>query len=106
VAQEWEQEEHGVFTHYLIEGLSGRADRDQKGFVTVDDLRKHVVDGLRRWYVEQGRLIQEPTARTEGLGDMILADRLATEAVRPLVKIAQLPPWKIVISIAAILVWA
>ncbi len=74
VAQEWEEKEHGVFTYYLLDGFSGSADRDGKGFVTVDDLKLHVLDGLRRWNVEHGGLIQEPTARTEGLGDMILAE--------------------------------
>ena len=73
-AQEWEETEHGVFTYYLLEGLSGQADRAGKGFVTVDDLKTHVLDGLRRWSVERGGVLQEPTARTEGLGDIILAD--------------------------------
>jgi hypothetical protein len=74
VAQEWEAKEHGVFTYHLLEGLKGRADRNDKGFVTVSDLTTHTLDGLRHWNVEQGGLLQEPTARTEGLGDMILAD--------------------------------
>ena len=74
VAQEWEAKQHGVFTYYLLEGLSGRADRAGKGLVTVGDLATHVLDGLRRWNVEQGGLLQEPTARTEMMGDMILAD--------------------------------
>ena len=74
VAQEWDEQEHGVFTYYLLEGLSGKADRVGKGFVTVDDLKTHVLDGLRRWNVEHWGLVQEPTARTEGLGDIILAD--------------------------------
>ena len=42
--------------------------------VTVDDLKTYVLDHLRRWSVENGGLLQEPSARTEGLGDMILAD--------------------------------
>jgi len=70
-AQEWQDEKHGVFTYFLLEGLSHHTG---KRFVTVDDLRLHVLDGLRRWSVEQGGLLQEPTARTEGLGDIILAD--------------------------------
>ncbi len=74
VAQEWDEQEHGVFTYYLLEGLSGKADREGKHLVTVDDLKTHVLDGLRRWNVEHSGLIQEPTARTEGMGDMILAD--------------------------------
>jgi hypothetical protein len=72
VAQEWEEKAHGVFTYYLLEGLSGQADHGGKGFVTVDDIKTYVLDSLRRWNVAYGGLLQEPTARTEGLGDMIL----------------------------------
>ncbi len=74
IAQEWDEKEHGVFTYYLLEGLSGQADQAGKGFVTVGDLATHTLDGLRRWNVEHGGLLQEPTARTDGMGDMILAD--------------------------------
>ncbi len=74
VAQEWAEKEHGVFSYYLLEGLSGEADRVGKGFVTVGDLHSHTLDGLRRWSVRSGQRIQEPTFRSEGLGDMILAD--------------------------------
>jgi hypothetical protein len=74
VAQEWEEKQHGVFTYYLLEGLSGRADHEKKGLVTVDDLAKYVLHNLRQWNVEHGGLLQEPNARTEMIGDMILAD--------------------------------
>ncbi len=74
IAQEWREKEHGVFTYHLLEGLSGKADRASKGFVTVDDLKAHVLDGLRRWNVTHGGVLQEPTVRSEGMGDIILAD--------------------------------
>jgi len=70
---EWQEKQHGVFTYHLLEGLSGQADRKGKDFVTVDDLKTHVLNGLRNWNVKNS-LVQEPTARTEGLGDIILAD--------------------------------
>jgi len=73
-ARESPDRKSGVFTSYLLEGLSGKADRDKKEFVTVDDLKTYVLDSLRRWSVENGGIIQEPTAQTEGLGDIILAD--------------------------------
>lgn len=73
-AQEWREKEHGVFTYYLLEGLNGKADRDGKQFVTVDDLKDYVLNQLRIWNPLHGGLLQEPTARTEGLGSMILAD--------------------------------
>jgi uncharacterized caspase-like protein len=74
LAQEWHEEKHGVFTYYLLEGLAGAADRTGKGFVTVDDLKNHVISELKRWNVQQGRPLQEPNARVEGIGDMIVAD--------------------------------
>ncbi|RLC80770.1 MAG: caspase family protein, partial [Chloroflexi bacterium] len=42
--------------------------------VTVDDLKTHVLDGLRRWNVTHSGVLQEPTVRSEGMGDIILAD--------------------------------
>lgn len=74
VAQEWDEKQHGAFTYYLLEGLSGAADRDDHRFVTVGDLANHVVAGMRGWYVEHGGLLQEPTIRMAAIGDMILAD--------------------------------
>ncbi|MBD3886745.1 caspase family protein [Phormidium tenue FACHB-886] len=74
VAQEWQEMEHGVFTYYLLEGLSGKASAQGHEFVTIHDLQTYVLSSLRCWNVQQGGRIQEPTARTEGLGDMILAD--------------------------------
>jgi formylglycine-generating enzyme required for sulfatase activity len=87
LACEWREKQHGVFTYHLLEGLSGRADRSGKNFVTVDDLKTHVLDGLRRWSVKN-HVTQEPTARTEGLGDIILADyrQLAKPPLQELVQ--------------------
>jgi Caspase domain len=73
-AQEWHGKKHGVFTYYLLEALDGKADRDSKSFVTVDDIKTYLLNSLRRWSVENGGIIQEPTAYTEGLGDIILVD--------------------------------
>ena len=74
IAQEWDAQQHGVFTYFLLEGLRSPALRGEKGFVTVGDLALHTLDNLRRWNVTHGGILQEPTARVEGLGDIILAD--------------------------------
>ncbi|MDJ0620915.1 MAG: caspase family protein [Calothrix sp. MO_192.B10] len=73
-ARESQDKKFGVFTYYLLEALNGKADRGSKGFVTVDDIKTYVLDSLKGWSVENGGIIQEPTAYTEGLGDIILAD--------------------------------
>ncbi len=74
IAQEWDAQQHGVFTYFLLEGLRSPALRGEKGFVTVGDLALHTLDSLRRWNVTHGGILQEPTARVEGLGHIILAD--------------------------------
>jgi hypothetical protein len=37
---------HGLFTHYLMEGLKGRADKDQDGLVTIHELYDYVYDNV------------------------------------------------------------
>jgi len=39
---------HGLFTHYLLEGLSGKADRNGDGIVTVSELYPYVEDQVER----------------------------------------------------------
>ncbi|MGD2047344.1 MAG: caspase family protein [Gemmatimonadota bacterium] len=58
---------HGVFTHYLLEGLAGAGDLDGNGIVTFTELFGHVSDGVRD--ATNGR--QNP--QMSGLGDIPLA---------------------------------
>lgn len=37
---------HGLFTHYLLEGLKGHADKDQDGSVTVHELYEYVYENV------------------------------------------------------------
>lgn len=83
-AQDWQEKKHGVYTYYLLEGLRGEADISNKMVVTVRDLQEYVTDKLRRWAVKEGALIQEPTIRMEGIGDIILADYRQTPKYKPI----------------------
>ncbi|MDH3206399.1 MAG: caspase family protein [Gemmatimonadota bacterium] len=58
---------HGVFTHYLLEGLAGAGDLDGDGIVTFTELFGHVSEGVRG--ATNGR--QNP--QMSGLGDIPLA---------------------------------
>jgi hypothetical protein len=58
---------HGVFTHYLLEGLGGAGDLDGNGIVTFTELFGHVSEGVRS--ATNGR--QNP--QMSGLGDIPLA---------------------------------
>ncbi len=48
VALETSELGHGVFTYYLLEGLSGKADRDGDGIVTVSELYEYVEQQVDR----------------------------------------------------------
>jgi len=48
VAQEDEALGHGIFTHFLLEGLDGRADADADGAVTVSELHGYVSANVRK----------------------------------------------------------
>jgi hypothetical protein len=71
LSYEWRAEERSVFTHFLLEALQGQADRDEKGFVTVQDTSRHVTDGVKLW-ASQRNLSQTPTLQYTVAGDIIL----------------------------------
>jgi len=73
-AHEWDKKQHGVFTHFILEGLDGAADWSSKGFVTVSDLNRHVVSKVKEW-ARKHRRQQEPTVEQSGMGDIPLALR-------------------------------
>lgn len=68
---EWPEEGRSVFTHFLLEALSGHADLDGKGFVTVSDASRYVTDGVKAWAVEHG-VPQTPTLQYTVAGDIVL----------------------------------
>ena len=71
LSYEWRENERSVFTHFLLEALEGRADRDEKGFVTVQDANRHVANGVKLW-ASQRNLSQTPTLQYTVAGDIIL----------------------------------
>ncbi|MDA0327912.1 MAG: caspase family protein [Gemmatimonadetes bacterium] len=58
---------HGVFTHFMLDGLRGAGDRDGNGIVTFTELFEHVSESVRG--ATNGR--QNP--QRSGLGDIPLA---------------------------------
>ena len=68
---EWQAERRSVFTYFLLEALSGKADFDGKGFVTVSDASRYVTDGVKAWAVERG-VPQTPTLQYAVAGDIVL----------------------------------
>ncbi|MEP1075178.1 caspase family protein [Leptolyngbya sp. PL-A3] len=73
-AHEWDGVKHGIFSFYVLSGLSGEADLHGKNYVTVNDLSGYILSNLQDWRVRQG-VDQVPQGRVEGnLGDFILVD--------------------------------
>jgi hypothetical protein len=70
----------GVFTHAMLEGLAGAADRTRKGFITLDDLKVDVIDRVRSWSFRHLGIgePQTPSFKIEGTGDLILIDNRPT----------------------------
>jgi|GEM_PF-1438859 len=46
--------QHGLFTYHVLEALSGKADRNQNGVVTSDELYDYVMTNVRRDAEQQG----------------------------------------------------
>jgi len=73
-ASESLEKKHGIFTHFVLEALRGEADPANDGYVTVNDVHEHALNGVTSWYLRKGLAKQKPAFRAEGWGDMILAD--------------------------------
>jgi tetratricopeptide (TPR) repeat protein len=68
---------HGLFTHHLIEGLKGDADRDRRGVVKVGDLFDYVEQRVK----EDSGHKQHPSKGVEGFDrEMVLAVTAHLEA--------------------------
>lgn len=46
-SSEWPDKQHGVFTYFLAEGLQGKADRDQDGIVSSDEVYQYTLSKVR-----------------------------------------------------------
>jgi len=68
---EWHEKQCSVFTHYLLEALTGQADFDSKGFVTLSDVSRFVTNGVRVWAFKNN-VVQTPVLQYNISGDVIL----------------------------------
>jgi predicted MPP superfamily phosphohydrolase len=80
VSWEWPAQGQSVFTHYLLEGVSGAADFDRKGFVTVNDISRYVTDKVKTWAASKDR-VQTPTLQSAVAGDIVLFPYAASAAL-------------------------
>jgi len=75
---EWFKQNRSVFTHFFLEAINGKADFDNKGFVTVSDISRYVTDRIKEWSVQYS-LPQTPTLQYAVAGDIILSRYTKTD---------------------------
>lgn len=64
---------HGIFTHHLIEALSGAADFDKDGYVTIMELYKYLSENVPKTAKRLAGGVQEPIFRGDIKNDFPLA---------------------------------
>ena len=65
---------HGVFTHFLLEALSGAADLDRDGMITVLEVFQYVSAKVREYTQQRFQFEQQPVLEVRGMsGQIILA---------------------------------
>jgi len=67
-----DDEGHGAFSHFLMEGLKGAADADSNGFVDLGELQKHVCQRTSARVTQRG-LAQNPFCRVDASGAIYLS---------------------------------
>ena len=69
VSAENEELQHGVFTHYLLEGLRGKADTDNDGLVSADEVYSYVSEKVPQATCQE----QHPVKKGSVKGHLILS---------------------------------
>jgi Caspase domain/inactive STAND len=73
--------EQGLYTKHLIAGLQGAADRQNRGFVTTQDIYAYILHQVRVACRTTPGIAQDPMYGTGGCGDIILADYQAKSSL-------------------------
>jgi len=71
VSWEWQDKKMSVFTYFLLEGLQGKADFEEKGFITLSDINRYLVAKVKNWAFKNNKN-QTPTLKYEVVGDITL----------------------------------
>lgn len=66
----YDKKQHGLFTYYFLQGLRGKADINNDGKITVEELEKHLIKNVP----EQARILynREQTPEVVGNKDAVL----------------------------------
>ena len=73
LSYEWPEKQCGVFTYYLLEALQGKADYEEKGFITISDINRYLTHNVKQWAV-QHQLSQIPRLHYTVTGEIVLLE--------------------------------
>ena len=95
LSHEYEDQGHGAFTWFLLQGFRGEADSDGDGRISALEISRYTFEQTRRWAARTGKS-QNPRLLSDISGDIILARPYATgpgtQAPRPPVVVTPPPP--------------
>jgi len=74
ISSDYDNAGHGLFTHYVLSGLQGRADMDKDGVVTLKELYPYVRDHVARTAIKELNREQTPTLLP---GEELIGHRLS-----------------------------
>jgi len=81
VSYEWPDQQHSVFSYFLLEGLRGAADRDRDNIISVTDASNYVSEKVKDWGFRNSKQ-QSPTLECKISGDILLV-RVPREEMVP-----------------------
>jgi uncharacterized caspase-like protein len=68
VSMEKDELQHGVFTYYLLEALTGKGDLDGNGIITFDEVYRYVSTKVPQATGQE----QHPVKKGEMVGEIVL----------------------------------
>lgn len=80
-SSEFDEANNGVFTHFLLEGLAGAADRDHDGTVDLNELHQYARESTQEWALQHG-MRQSPILKGE-IADPIVLSFVGPAASQP-----------------------
>lgn len=75
-SHEAENFQHGVYTHFLLEALAGKADYNHDGAISLKEATLYASSHTERYVREQFHKLQRPSFRGELQGDVPLTENL------------------------------
>lgn len=76
---EWPEKEHGVFSFYLLESLTGKGDENGDGFVDLLELQHYVIPQVQQWAWKNDK-VQTPVIQANFSGILTLT-KAATRTI-------------------------